>query len=246
MSDQRAYIIPPGAVRGASVAERNADCRLYTVSRLKYPLACRPYQDDPFLLKNIFEEEEYRLPIENFDPKFIIDCGANVGYSAVYFAVTYPNAKIIAVEPEAVNFKMLEGNAMFYDQITCLHSAIWDKEAYIKVVDDYNSTAGFTTVETTADDPQALKATSIGRLLEGSGFDRIDLLKIDIEGAEKEVFEAVDVDDWLSRTTVIAIELHDRVKRGCSSAMFRALARYDFYLALNGENLIFIREDYLN
>lgn len=246
MSEQKAYIIPPQAVRGASVTERNADCRLYTVSGLKYPLACRPYQDDPILLRNIFEGEEYRLPIKNFDPKLIIDCGANVGYSAVYFANQYPDAKIIAVEPEYVNFKMLEGNATFYEQITCIHSAIWNKEAYIKVIDDYNSTAGFMTVETSADDPQALKATSIGRLLEGSGFDRIDLLKIDIEGAEKEVFEAADVHDWLSKTTVIAIELHDRVKRGCSSAMFKALARYDFYLALNGENLIFIREDCLN
>ncbi len=246
MTEQRAYIRPAPVVRGASVAERNADCRIYRVSGLKYPLACRPNQDDPILLRNIFEAEEYRLPIENFNPKFIIDCGANVGYSVVYFANVYPKAKIIAVEPEEVNFKMLEGNATFYDQVTCIRSAIWDKETYIRVVDDYNSTAGFTTVETTADDPQALKTTSIGRLLEGSSFDRIDLLKIDIEGAEKEVFEADDVHDWLSKTAVIAIELHDRVKRGCSSAMFRALARYDYFLALNGENLIFIREDMIN
>ena len=88
--------------------------------------------------------------------------------------------------------------------------------------------------------------TATLKLLNESGADTINLLKINIEGAEKEVFEAADVHDWLSKTAVIAIELHDRVKRGCSSAMFRALARYDFYLALNGENLIFIREDLLN
>ena len=75
-----------------------------------------------------------------------------------------------------------------------------------------------------------------------SGFDEIDLLKIDIEGAEKEVFGAPDVDEWLSKVKVLTIELHDRMKRGCSYEFFKAMSKYHWHFALRGENLIFMRE----
>ena len=97
------------------------------------------------------------------------------------------------------------------------------------------------TFETTADDPAAFRTTTIGKLLADSGFNEIDLLKIDIEGAEKEIFAAPDVDDWLSKVNVLTIELHDRMKRGCSYAFFKAISKYNWFFTFRGENLIFIR-----
>ena len=68
------------------------------------------------------------------------------------------------------------------------------------------------------------------------------MLKIDIEGAEKELFADDNVQKWLPRVNVIAIELHDRMKHGCSYAFFKAISKHKWYFSLRGENLIFIRE----
>ena len=183
------------------------------------------------------------MPLKNFQPKFILDCGANVGYTSVYFANIYPNADIVSVEPELGNYKMLTFNTNFYDNIKCIRAAIWNKVTYIKIVDAMSSVTGFMTFDTTADDPNALKTTTIAKLLSESSFNEIDILKVDIEGAEKEVFGADDVDEWLSKVKVLVIELHDRMKRGCSRALFGAVSRYDFFFSQVGPNQIFIRED---
>lgn len=124
-----------------------------------------------------------------------MDCGGNIGCAAVYFAKKYPTAQIYSVEPEKDNFKLLTFNAAFYDNIHPIKSALWSKETFIRVEDRGFGKWGFMTFETTADAPAAFRTTTVGKLLAESGFDEIDLLKVDIEGAEKEVFGAPDVDE---------------------------------------------------
>ncbi len=213
------------------------------ISNMKVPLAFRPNTSDKWLLNKIFNVQEYNFKIENFNPQLILDCGANVGYSVAYFANKYPQAKIIAVEPEPLNFKMLTYNTHFFDNVTCLNSAIWYNEGYIKILPDVpGNTLAFMTEDTTADDPEALKTTTIAKLLADSGFDEIDLLKIDIEGAEREVFDDIaKPDEWLPKVKVMVIELHDRMKIGCSNAFFKAVSRHNFYMDISGENLLFIK-----
>lgn len=215
-----------------------------TVTLLKdipTPFAYRK-EDDP-IVKSIFNAQEYLLPIENFQPKLILDCGGNIGSAAVYFANEYPDAQIYSVEPEKDNFKLLKFNTAFYDNIHPIKSALWDKETFIRVEDKGFGVAGYMTFETTVDDANAFRTTTVGKLLAESGFDEIDLLKVDIEGAEKEVFSAPDVDEWLPKVKVLVIELHDRMKRGCSYAFFKAMSKYKWFFAFRGENLIFIREN---
>ncbi len=214
---------------------------------IKTAFARRPIKEDMSVVKSILskglDKGEYRLPkIKNYKPKLILDCGGNIGCAAVYFANKYPDAQIYSVEPEADNFKLLQYNTAFYGNVHLIQSALWDKETFIRVEDRGFGTWGFMTFETTADDVNALKTTTVGKILADSGFDEIDLLKIDIEGAEKEVFSAPDVDEWLSKVKVLTIELHDRMKRGCSYEFFKAVSKYKWFFAHRGENLIFIRE----
>ena len=183
------------------------------------------------------------MPIENFQPKLIIDCGGNIGCSAVYFANVYKDAQIYSVEPVEDNFQLLRFNTTLYKNIHPIKSALWNKETYIKAEDQGLGFWGFMTFETTAENAEALKTITISKILKESGFDKIDLLKIDIEGAEKEVFGADNVDEWLSRVNVLVIELHDRMKRGCSYEFFKAISKYHWFFAFRGENLIFIREE---
>ena len=205
------------------------------------PIIFRPIKEDIFVISSILVGQEYLLSIKNFQPKLILDCGGNIGCAAVYFANKYPAAQIYSVEPEQDNFKLLRYNTAFYDNVHPIKSALWDKETFIRVEDRGFGKWGFMTFETTADDPAAFRTTTIGKLLADSGFNEIDLLKIDIEGAEKEIFAAPDVDDWLSKVNVLTIELHDRMKRGCSYAFFKAISKYNWFFTFRGENLIFIR-----
>ena len=213
-----------------------------SISDMKVPLAFRPNTSDKWLLNKIFNVQEYNFKIDNFNPQLILDCGANVGYSTAYFANKYPQAKIIAVEPEPLNFKMLTYNTHFFDNVTCIHSAIWYNEGYIKLLPDMpGNTLAFMTESTSANDPEALKTTTLSKLLNDSGFDEIDLLKLDIEGAEREVFDDVaNPDEWLSKVKVMVIEIHDRMKTGCSHSFFKAISRHDYYMDISGENLLFI------
>ena len=66
----------------------------------------------------------------------------------------------------------------------------------------------------------------------------IDVLKLDIEGSEKEVFEE-NFEKWLPLTKVLIIELHDEMKKGCSRAVFNAMNKFDFSFDTKGENIIF-------
>ncbi len=72
----------------------------------KHPVRCRPNTSDVEVFKQIFAWREYRCLDDVHDASLIIDCGANVGYSAVYFLTRYPNARVIAVEPDADNFSV--------------------------------------------------------------------------------------------------------------------------------------------
>lgn len=140
---------------------------------------------------------------------------------------------------------MLKRNTQFYENVHCINSALWGTETFIKVLEEGHVPTDYMTVETTKNDPAAFRTTTVLKLLRKSDFDEIDLLKIDIEGAEKEVFEAQDVNKWLSKVKILVIELHDRFKRGCSYAFFKAMSKYHWFFAFRGENLIFIRENIL-
>jgi hypothetical protein len=61
------------------------------------------------------------------------------------------------------------------------------------------------------------------------GLKKISLLKIDIEGSEKEVFEN-NVDEWLPAVQTMVLELHDNVKKGCTSSLIHALRNTDYTL----------------
>ncbi len=82
-----------------------------------------------------------------------------------------------------------------------------------------------------------IEAKSIDELMQEFNIPGIDILKIDIEGSEKQIFENGS-DKWIPKVRSLIIELHDRHKEGCAKAFFKALSSYDFSLRLRQENLI--------
>lgn len=206
------------------------------------PIYVRMDTSDPYVFRQIFQFREYEMPNLPFCPKLIIDGGANVGYASIWFSNIYPEAKIIAIEPDQSNFEVLKHNTAPYRQVELINSGLWDKNTFLNVKDIGLGKWGLIVEETNEPNPNSFKAITIESILENSEFDEIDILKIDIEGAEKELF-SFGYEKWLDKVKIIIIELHDRMKLGCSHAFFKAISQYNFSLILRGENLILVKEE---
>ncbi|MCA9967601.1 MAG: FkbM family methyltransferase [Anaerolineales bacterium] len=200
----------------------------------QFPIQVRTNTSDVATFGQIFVNKEYECPVEN--PRVIIDLGANVGYASIFFANKYPQAKIISVEPEASNFEVLVRNTRQYPNITPVQAAIWSRKAALSIINPGDEKWLFQVAEA-SNDEEGINAITMQELLEMHGMpDHIDILKIDIESAEKELFEA-NYEYWLDRTNMLVIELHDGLLPGCSRSFYRALCHYDFNQYLVGENI---------
>ena len=210
------------------------------VENYKYPLFIRQKSSDKLVFYQVCVMNEYEYDYE-VDPGLIIDAGGNVGYTAAYFANRYPKAKIVTIEPEKENFKLLLANTENYQNIIPIRAGVWHEAKKLSVANINSASWAFTLEESTEGAPDTFDAVTLDDLLSRFGQQYIDILKIDIEGAEKEIFSR-NYHSWLSRTKVIVIELHDRMRRGCSKAFFKAIIDYDFRVQIKGENLICINE----
>lgn len=219
---------------------RTRTTRSVSLPGIKHPFRLRPQRADGISFREIFLRRLYDLSLpQTIQPKVIIDGGANIGMTSIFFANRYPNARIISVEPDENNFAVLVDNVRPYPQITPVKSAIWHKKEQIHVVDKGYGDRGFM-IEKNATGT-VLEAMSLPDLLQTHGITQIDILKLDIEGSEKEVFSE-NYESWLPYTRCLIVELHDRMKHGCSQAVFKALLSYDFSLSIQGDNLLFINE----
>jgi FkbM family methyltransferase len=184
----------------------------------------------------VFAGKELDVPNAS-QPKVIIDCGAHIGCTAVLFANRFPEATIYALEPEESNFELLQRNATPYPNIVPLKLGVWTHPSHLKIVDAGYGHWGFMTEEVDEGVQGAIEATSIDELMRRYGISQIDICKINVEGAEREVFEEA-ADSWLPHTKAILIELHDHMRPGSSESFVRALMPYHFSLRPNGSAFV--------
>jgi len=200
-----------------------------------FPVILRPNTSDEALYSQIFLHDEYGYLEMLRPPKVIIDAGANIGLSAIYFANKYKDAMIIAIEPEDSNFSMLEKNALPYKNILPVKAALWPQEGMVSLHDPGCGELAYQTYcNRESIENNNIKCVTIDSILTKYRIDYIDILKIDIEGAETEVFNAKC--DWISKVLVIIIELHERLKSGCNKAFFAATKDHFCYEWIGGEN----------
>lgn len=205
---------------------------------IPYSFYLRKKTSDIPTFSDVFYTGQYNINF-GFEAKTIIDCGANIGLGTIYFKNRFPNATIIAVEPESSNFRLLQKNTAAYTDIHCLQSGIWNSNTNLEITNiDSSDKWGFMTEERTTPNERTIPAISIDGLLEKYGIDTIDILKVDIEGSEKELFEK-NYERWLPKVKVLILELHDHMRDGCAQSVFNALSGMHFSMYLQGENLVF-------
>jgi len=212
------------------------------INRYQTSFFLRKGTSDYYTFDQVFLRDQYNFRFP-FEIKTIIDAGANNGMAAVYFSKKYPEASIVSIEPSTENFAMLKNNIRDYPRIKAFCKGVWNKDVYLKIINTDGVKNAFMVAETTNDDPDGIPAISIERIQAEQNWQTIDLLKIDIEGSEKEVFES-GYEKWLPTTKAIVIELHDFMKKGCARSFFKAISQYDFSFDMRDENLIMINEIY--
>lgn len=189
-------------------------------------LYLRPRTSDIDVLYNTLNSGEYEFTLPE-PVKTIVDAGANIGCTTLAFAARYPNARIIAIEPESRNFELLQLNLAGCANVSLIRAALSDSTGTVELHDRGTGAWGFTICLPSvgsSSSVERVRCLTVDDLMCELQIDHVDLLKLDIEGAEQEVLGSSS--GWIARVGAIAAELHDRFHPGCFPAFQRATAEF--------------------
>lgn len=227
---------------------RNIDIQLNKTGHTIHfpqPVTLRPSPSSDFsVFLQVFNEEQY-LPVvhicllNKINVSTILDLGANVGFTTIFLKQYFKKAKVFAVEPDQENFKTLVNNLSFLENTSLINAAIWRDNTYLNPSYEEQSDWGKTFSENLAvNDENRIEAITIQSIIDKNQLKFIDILKIDIEGAEKQVFEGSV--EFLKLTKVIAIEVHENYIS--KDSITEQLRESGFILIESGELIIGINK----
>ena len=160
-------------------------------------------------IDEIFLEEVYKIPLPQ--NAFIIDCGAHIGLSVIYLKTKFPNADIIAFEPDKTNFELLQKNVSSFkiDKVDLKNEAVWKENAILNFSSEGNMSSKINEETTTpTNSTTSIKAVRLFDVIDK----KVDFLKLDVEGAEYEIL--VDIESKLNQVSFMFIEYHGSFKDG--------------------------------
>ena len=198
---------------------------------IRTPIRYRPGTSDFLTLRQILGRRE-SLPALESRPGFIIDAGANIGCTSLLYANRWPEAAILAVEPDGGNCDLFEKNLRDYPNVTLVRGAVWPHGGALRISNPGSEPWS----RRVAPDGVGnwIRGRSIPEPLDLAGRSAVDLLKLDIEGAERELFSH-GTSEWIGRVGTLLVELHDRMRPGCSAALDAALAGQSHRRSRSGE-----------
>jgi FkbM family methyltransferase len=171
----------------------------------------------------------------------IIDAGANIGASAVWFAVEHPKAQIVAFEPDQANYDLLRRNTEGL-RVEAHRAAIGSRDGRVNVSDPGQGEWGY---QTEISDTGACDMMAMSRVVEekqAAGAVPF-IAKIDIEGAERDLFQEPTA--WVDRFPLLIVELHDWLlpRQRTSEPFLKCVSQRDRDFVYIGENVFSIRND---
>ncbi|SFB80940.1 FkbM family methyltransferase [Kaistella jeonii] len=189
-------------------------------------------------LDELFLDEIYKFKSESESP-YIIDCGANMGLSVLYFKHLYPNAEIDAFEPDKNICEILQKNVdtIFGDQSIRVHDkAIWTKETILEFFSDGGLSGSMVADFANTKVSNKIQTVDLKKYLNRT----VDFLKIDIEGAENEVI--FDLKSHLGTVKNLFLEYHGIKDTKQNLGDILNLLKeegFEYYIRLAGETLRF-------
>ncbi len=213
-----------------------------SLPEIKHPFSLRAGTSDSAIFSQIFLLEEYAMEVP-FNPEIIVDAGAHIGLFTLYMKNRYPSARFICVEPGKDNYEQLKQNTKPYEGIETINAAIWNQSITLSMTE--NSNFGLSGLQASASKNGDTPGITMDLILKKYGISYIDILKIDIETAEKVIFTK-DSCGWLPKVRMVVIELHDWLEPGCAKVFFEAVQFYfkDYKYSIYGENTVIENLDF--
>jgi FkbM family methyltransferase len=215
------------------------------------PVTVRPGDSDLATLRQVFHGEEYRVRIPEVEQALmdaylailaksrtpaIVDAGANIGAASLWLRKQYPEAHIVAIEPDPMSFGLLRRNTAADHATTAIEAAIGSSPGHVKISTPGDSWA--TQTERSVEGTQIITMPdAFAKAPVGEPF----IAKVDIEGFESDLFSGNL--GWLDHVRAVFIEPHDWRFPGkhTSRSFQRAMGARDFELFIVGENLLYVR-----
>ncbi len=217
--------------------DRDEQNRTVAIPQLKHPIQLRPGTADASTLEKIFVWKQYDISLP-MNTKTILDCGANIGLAAIWFAQACPKAKILAIEPEGQNYSLLEQNCLPYANIRTIRAAIWNRNCELFLSSPESRVDSYQYKEASNGTSNSVRGYDLSTIMANHNVDIIDVLKIDIEGAEAAVFSDNYL-NWLAKSRMLIIEIHGSEARDRVESAIATMKWRHFKV---GENDILVRE----
>ncbi|TXE12040.1 FkbM family methyltransferase [Seonamhaeicola algicola] len=244
-------------MKNSEIANFNYENNIYNIdTKHGIKLKIRDYQHSDYnVFTQIFNFEEFKivstllnLNFDNSEKLVVIDSGANVGYTTLYLNkhINSKDLYIYAVEPSPENVNCFKANVFELNNLT--NVKIYDKALSHKQGVNYNISNGFRdgkdwSIETIENSKGEIKGITINDIIKENNIEVISLLKIDIEGAERFIFNKESDMSFLNKTKILAIEIHDEYNIRVS--IYDILKSYGFYLFESGELTIGLNKAYI-
>ncbi|HSB52984.1 MAG TPA: FkbM family methyltransferase [Gemmatimonadales bacterium] len=172
------------------------------------------------IVREILEGREYpRLELPDGPPSVILDIGANVGATAVYFRAAYPGARILCYEPSAENFVWLQANARPLDGVEVFPYGLFDRAAECPLYTGESQCAQHSVIPNagTTSRHEVVELRPAAEEMAARGVSEVSILKVDTEGCELPILRSLL--PALKRVDVIAVEYHSEEDRKAIDAL---------------------------
>lgn len=234
------------ALRNIDVSSNGTEY-LYNSNGLK--AYSRVTSSDSMVFSQVIVNEEYKALTDVFlsynQPlKSFLDLGSNIGLASLYIKKSFPDCTVVAVEPDAGNFNMLQKNFELnkLTNVFPLNAGVGKKDCFLKKDEGIRDGKEWSFSFTEVDYPTDIPSYSISTLLNKFSINEIDAIKIDVEGAEKEIF-AADADiSFLDKVKVLAVEIHDEFE--VRNDIYEILKNKNFLIFNTAETTLAVKKDF--
>ena len=198
-------------------------------------LYLRPYTSDADVYLQVFKNEDYKSLVEIYQQIYsdnadiIFDCGGNIGFTSIYLKQFFPNANFVVIEPFIDNIEILKLNFDLnkINNAEIIRGGVWNRNCNLQIKRDFRDGKEWSIVlNETNSLKNIISGISISDLI--SKYTCIDILKIDIEGSEKILFQDLEYcASFLKKVKCIAIEIHDEFD--CRELIYQRLIGNNFF-----------------
>lgn len=231
----------------------------YTVkdklSKLVFSLRKLP-SSDLKVFKQVFIDKEYEIlkslvkyNYETNKSLRVIDAGANIGLTSVYLSEYFENLEVVAIEADSDNYHLLKKNIDQNDlgsKIDPILKALYLNDN-VKLFVNNNFRDGndwsLTTSLKPDDNSNSVESITVQTILKTKNWELLDILKIDIEGGEKDLFINNPNINFLNKTKVVILEVHEEVVKKCS--VIKVLKDFNFIVFDYKESIVGVNKDYV-